>query len=120
MVEGHDGDGDGDGDDGGQRMAEGHNTTAKRDCGHDEDRPSKYTRVGEIMTDQHKLITVTSDTNILQAIQLMTENHIRHVPVIDGKIVGMISIVDVVRAMVEQQSGEVNKLNEFIKGEYYC
>ncbi|XP_028088444.1 CBS domain-containing protein CBSX3, mitochondrial-like isoform X1 [Camellia sinensis] len=83
-------------------------------------RPSKYTRVGEIMTDQHKLITVTSDTNILQAIQLMTENHIRHVPVIDGKIVGMISIVDVVRAMVEQQSGEVNKLNEFIKGEYYC
>ncbi|XP_028088446.1 CBS domain-containing protein CBSX3, mitochondrial-like isoform X2 [Camellia sinensis] len=102
MVEGHDGNGDGDG--GGQRMAKGHNTTARQDCGHDE----------------HKLITVTSDTNILQAIQLMTENHIRHVPVIDGKIVGMISIVDVVRAMVEQQSGEVNKLNEFIKGEYYC
>ncbi|GMP44959.1 hypothetical protein CsSME_00013667 [Camellia sinensis var. sinensis] len=84
-----------------------------------EDRPSKYTRVGEIMTDQHKLITVTSDTNILHAMQLMTENHIRHVPVIDGKIVGMISIVDVVRAVVEQQSGEVKKLNEFIKGEYY-
>ncbi|KAK3022101.1 hypothetical protein RJ639_045945, partial [Escallonia herrerae] len=99
-----------------------------------QDRSSKYTRVAEIMTDQdislcliscpsltfelqqNKLITVTSDTNILHAMQLMTENQIRHAPVIDGRIVGMISIVDVVRAVVEQQSGEVKRLNEFIKG----
>ncbi|KAK2994160.1 hypothetical protein RJ640_020965 [Escallonia rubra] len=68
---------------------------------------------------QNKLITVTSDTNILHAMQLMTENQVRHAPVIDGRIVGMISIVDVVRAVVEQQSGEVKQLNEFIKGGYY-
>ncbi|KAL2894684.1 CBS domain-containing protein CBSX3 mitochondrial [Bienertia sinuspersici] len=37
-----------------------------------EDRLAKYTRVGEIMTDKDKLITVTSDTNILHAMQLMT------------------------------------------------
>ncbi|GLU04458.1 hypothetical protein SLE2022_216030 [Rubroshorea leprosula] len=80
---------------------------------------SKYTRVGEIMTDENKLITVTSDTNILRAMQLMTDNHIRHVPVINGKIVGMISIVDVVRAVVEQQTGELKRLNDFIKGKYY-
>ncbi|CAL5349276.1 unnamed protein product [Camellia sinensis] len=67
---------------------------------------------------EHKLITVTSNTNILHAMQLMTENHIRHVPVIDENIVGMISVVDVVRAVVEQQSGEVKRLNEFIKGGY--
>lgn len=84
-----------------------------------QERPSKYTKVGEIMTDENKLITVTSDTNILRAMQLMTDNHIRHVPVIDGKIVGMISVVDVVRAVVEQQNGELKRLNEFIKGEYY-
>ncbi|CAL0327022.1 unnamed protein product [Lupinus luteus] len=78
-----------------------------------------YTKVGQIMTHENNLITVTSDTNILQAMQLMTENHIRHVPVIDGKIVGMISIVDVVRAVMEQQSGELKKLNDYIKGEYY-
>ncbi|KAL3505309.1 hypothetical protein ACH5RR_035150 [Cinchona calisaya] len=83
------------------------------------DRSSKYTKVGEIMTDQNRLITVTSDTNILRAMQLMTENHIRHVPVIDGKIVGMISIVDVVRAVVGQQSGEMKRMNGFINGEYY-
>ncbi|GAA0161417.1 hypothetical protein LIER_17741 [Lithospermum erythrorhizon] len=82
-------------------------------------RPSKNTRVGDIMTDQDKLITVTSETNILQAMQLMTENHIRHVPVIDGKIVGMISITDVVRAVVGQQSGDMQRMNDFIKGEYY-
>ncbi|ESW08595.1 hypothetical protein PHAVU_009G058600 [Phaseolus vulgaris] len=78
-----------------------------------------YTQVGQIMTDENNLITVTSDTNILQAMKIMTENHIRHVPVIDGKIVGMISIVDVVRAVMEQQSGELKRLNDYIRGEYY-
>ncbi|XP_057731769.1 CBS domain-containing protein CBSX3, mitochondrial [Arachis stenosperma] len=78
-----------------------------------------HTQVGEIMTNEQNLITVTSDMNILQAVRLMTENSIRHVPVIDGKIVGMISIVDVVRAVMEQQNGELKRLNDYIKGEYY-
>ncbi|KAL3840299.1 hypothetical protein ACJIZ3_024890 [Penstemon smallii] len=47
------------------------------------------------------------------------DNHIRHVPVIDGKIIGMISIGDVVRAVLEQQHGEMKRLNEFIHGDYY-
>ncbi|XP_075517023.1 CBS domain-containing protein CBSX3, mitochondrial isoform X2 [Primulina tabacum] len=84
-----------------------------------QDRSSKHTQVKDIMTNQDKLISVTSDTGILNAMQVMTENHIRHIPVIDGKLVGMISIVDVVRAVVEQQGGEVRRLNEFIRGEYY-
>lgn len=50
---------------------------------------------------------------------MSTENHIRHAPVIDGKLVGMISIKDVVRAVVEQQSGELKRLTGYIKGEYY-
>ncbi|KAL5713427.1 CBS domain-containing protein cbsx3 [Ranunculus cassubicifolius] len=82
-------------------------------------RQSKWTKVGEIMTEENKLITVTSDTNILKAMRLMTENQIRHMPVIDMKIVGMISIVDVVRAVVDQQKEEVKRLNDFIKGVYY-
>ncbi|KAK1399258.1 Cystathionine beta-synthase (CBS) family protein [Heracleum sosnowskyi] len=84
-----------------------------------QERSAKYTKVMEVMTGQNKLIAVTSDTNILQAMQLMTENQIRHIPVIDGRIVGMISIVDVVRAVVGQQTGEMKRLNEFIKGDYY-
>ncbi|ONK68383.1 uncharacterized protein A4U43_C05F10850 [Asparagus officinalis] len=82
-------------------------------------RSSKATSVGEIMTDENKLISVNSDTNILQAMQLMAEKHIRHVPVIDQKVVGLISMVDVVRAVVDQQQEEVKRLNAFIKGEYY-
>ncbi|KAK3425364.1 CBS domain-containing protein CBSX3, mitochondrial isoform X1 [Eucalyptus grandis] len=82
-------------------------------------RSSKQTRVGQIMTVENNLITVSSDTNILKAMQLMTEHHIRHVPVINSKIVGMISIVDVVQAVVQQQRGELKRLNDFIKGEYY-
>ncbi|KAJ0989074.1 hypothetical protein J5N97_007430 [Dioscorea zingiberensis] len=82
-------------------------------------RSSHTARVGEIMTDENKLVSVSPDTNILQAMQLMTDNRIRHVPVIDHKVVGMISIVDVVRAVVEQQREEVKKLNEFIRGDYY-
>lgn len=50
---------------------------------------------------------------------MLIENQIRHIPVINGRIVGMISIVDVVRAVVGQQTGEVKRLNEFIKGDYY-
>ncbi|CAN6582626.1 unnamed protein product [Malus baccata var. baccata] len=84
-----------------------------------QERSPIYTRVGEIMTNENQLITVTSDMNVLQAMQLMTENHIRHAPVIDGKLVGMISIKDVVRAVVEQQSGELKRLTGYIKGEYY-
>lgn len=50
---------------------------------------------------------------------LFAENHIRHAPVIDGKIVGVISIVDVVRTVVQQQHQEMERLNEFIRGDYY-
>nr|GEZ79728.1 hypothetical protein [Tanacetum cinerariifolium] len=46
-----------------------------------------------------QVVTVTSDTNVYQAMRLMS----------DGRIVGMISMADVVRAVVDQQSGEVNK-----------
>lgn len=49
---------------------------------------------------------------------MSTEYHIRHVQVIDGKLVGVISIKDVGRAVGEQQSGELKRLNGYIKGEY--
>ncbi|XP_078151775.1 CBS domain-containing protein CBSX3, mitochondrial-like [Carex rostrata] len=84
-----------------------------------EDRPSKETHVSEIMTDENKLVTVNSDTNILKAMELIADKHIRHVPVIDKRVVGVISIVDVVKVIVDQQNQEVKRLNDFIRGEYY-
>nr|ACU14498.1 unknown [Glycine max] len=79
-------------------------------------RSSKSTKVGDIMTEENKLITVTPDTKVLQAMQLMTDNRIRHIPVIDEKgMIGMVSIGDVVRAVVREHRQEVERLNAFIQ-----
>lgn len=50
---------------------------------------------------------------------MFADKHIRHVPVIDAKVVGMVSIVDVVRAIVEQQREEVKRMKDFVTGDYY-
>uniref|UniRef100_J3L266 CBS domain-containing protein n=1 Tax=Oryza brachyantha TaxID=4533 RepID=J3L266_ORYBR len=82
-------------------------------------RSSEETRVGDIMTEEDKLITVSSNTNILRAMELMTDRHIRHVPVFDEKVVGMITIGDVVKTIVDQQHQEVKELKKYIRGDYY-
>ncbi|XP_062171593.1 CBS domain-containing protein CBSX3, mitochondrial [Alnus glutinosa] len=82
-------------------------------------RSSKSTKVGDIMTEENKLITVTPDTKVLRAMQLMTDNRIRHIPVIDGKgMIGMVSIGDVVRAVVSEHREELDRLNAYIQGGY--
>ncbi|KAJ6808723.1 CBS domain-containing protein CBSX3, mitochondrial [Iris pallida] len=82
-------------------------------------RSSKSTKVGDIMTEENKLITVTPDTKVLRAMQLMTDNRIRHIPVIDDKVmIGMVSIGDVVRAVVSEHREELNRLNAYIQGGY--
>ncbi|KAK9122463.1 hypothetical protein Syun_020080 [Stephania yunnanensis] len=82
-------------------------------------RSSKSTKVGDIMTEENKLITVTPDTKVLKAMQLMTDNRIRHIPVInDKKMIGMVSIGDVVRAVVSEHREELNRLNAYIQGGY--
>ncbi|KAE8733497.1 CBS domain-containing protein CBSX3 [Hibiscus syriacus] len=82
-------------------------------------RSSKSTKVGDIMTEENKLITVTPETKVLQAMQLMTDNRIRHIPVINDKeMIGMVSIRDAVRAVVSEQRAELDCLNAFIQGGY--
>ncbi|KAF3454765.1 hypothetical protein FNV43_RR05213 [Rhamnella rubrinervis] len=82
-------------------------------------RSSKSTKVGDIMTEENKLITVTPDTKVLRAMQLMTDNRIRHIPVINERgMIGMVSIGDVVRAVVSEHREELNRLNAYIQGGY--
>lgn len=82
-------------------------------------RSSKSTKVGDIMTEENKLITVKPDTKVLRAMQLMTDNRIRHIPVIDDKgMIGMVSIGDVVRAVVSEHREELDRLNAYIQGGY--
>nr|GLL30869.1 CBS domain-containing protein CBSX3, mitochondrial-like [Ipomoea trifida] len=82
-------------------------------------RSSKSTKVGDIMTEENKLITVAPQTKVLKAMQLMTDNRIRHIPVIDDSgMVGMVSIGDVVRAVVTEHRVELDRLNAYIQGGY--
>lgn len=71
--------------------------------------------VGDYMT--RDLITCTSQTNVEQVLQQMTEGRFRHVPVVeDGKLTGLVSIGDVVKAQLSQLAMEKDALQGMIMG----
>ena len=74
---------------------------------------SKDTLLDEVMT--KKLVTVTRDDKIDQCMEIMTEKKIRHLPVLENKkIIGIISIRDVLKIMIEEQKELINHLQKFI------
>jgi CBS domain-containing protein len=80
-------------------------------------RASRDTRVDEIMT--RDVITVHADTSLGECLQLVTDRGIRHLPVTDGeKILGLVSIGDLVRAVVAQQAETITSLKSFIGSDY--
>jgi CBS domain-containing protein len=71
------------------------------------------TQVRDVMT--APLVVITPETEVEEAMALMTDRRIRHVPVVaDGNVVGMISIGDLVRLQSEEQSFQVRYLTEYI------
>ena len=59
--------------------------------------------------------TGTPDTTVVQAMELMTDGRFRHLPILqDGKLVGIISIGDVVKARLMQQALEVDSLKAYV------
>jgi CBS domain-containing protein len=80
-------------------------------------RTSKDTLVSDIMT--YNLVTVNSRESLETCMQIMTERKIRHLPVIDeGKLSGIISIGDIVKAIIDYQKIEINDLKSYISGSY--
>jgi CBS domain-containing protein len=78
---------------------------------------SKDTQIGEIMTENP--VTITSDNSIEECMQVMTDRFIRHLPVVDaGKVVGMISIGDVVSFIIDEQKGIIEDLELYITGHH--
>jgi CBS domain-containing protein len=76
-------------------------------------RTSHETRVSDVMT--ARVITVGPDWSAAQCMALMTERHIRHLPVTeDEELIGVISIGDVVRAVVEEQQFTISSLESYI------
>lgn len=79
------------------------------------DRQSKDTAVDVIMTSPVR--TVTEDQDIDECMELMTEGRFRHLPVVDGEtVIGLISIGDVVRAVIESQAELIGDLERYITG----
>jgi CBS domain-containing protein len=71
--------------------------------------------VKEIMTSN--VISVRPDQSIDDCMEIMTSKHIRHLPVLeDNKLIGMVSIGDVVKAMVSEREHTIEQLKNYITG----
>jgi CBS domain-containing protein len=82
-----------------------------------EGKSSKETESKDIMTKD--LYVVTPQTTVDECISLMTEKRMRHLPVLDkGKLTGLVSIGDVVKAIIKEQRIEIEYLNDYIMGKY--
>jgi len=80
-------------------------------------RQSQDTPVRDIMTTQ--IYGVHHDTTADECMALMTDKRIRHLPVCkDGKLVGIVSIGDVVKAVITQQKVTIENLENYIMGKY--
>lgn len=76
-------------------------------------RSSRTTAVKQIMSD--KVVCVTPDDSVNLCMQLMTDKRIRHLPVLDNdELVGVISIGDVVKSVIENQKNEIDSLRDYI------
>jgi len=77
-------------------------------------RASRDTRVREVMTE--KVFVITPDTSSGECMVHMTDRHIRHLPVVEGaRVVGVISIGDVVRAVIDDLRFTVRQLETYIR-----
>jgi CBS domain-containing protein len=77
------------------------------------DRLSKQTKVSDIMT--ASVLTVSPETTVVECMGIMTERKVRHLPVLDdGRLAGVISIGDVVKAVIAQQRSLIEQLEHYI------
>jgi CBS domain-containing protein len=78
-------------------------------------RPAATTTVGEVMTT--KVAVVDPMKTVEECMALMTHMHVRHLPVMaDGKLVGMISIGDLVKSIIAEQRFVIEQLESYIYG----
>ncbi|MEQ8313124.1 MAG: CBS domain-containing protein [Gammaproteobacteria bacterium] len=79
------------------------------------DRSSKATAVRDIMSTD--VITASSTDGVEPTLSVMTDNRIRHLPVVDdGKVAGMISMGDLVKDIIDNQQSTIEQLENYIRG----
>ena len=77
---------------------------------------SRDTTVGEIMTE--KVVYVRPEQSVEDCMALMTDKHVRHLPVLkDGQLLGIISIGDVVKSIITEQEFIIAQLENYITGQ---
>ena len=80
-------------------------------------RSSKDTPVREIMS--HEVVTVNVADTISECMRLMTDSRVRHLPVMEGKkMMGLVSIGDLVRGIISAQTATIEFLEKYITGDY--
>ena len=78
-------------------------------------RSSHDTPVGDIMTSP--AVSVTPEDTVHRCMQIMTEGRFRHLPVVKGgRVVGMLSIGDLVKAVIQEQTEHIEQLERYIAG----
>jgi CBS domain-containing protein len=78
---------------------------------------SRELKVSEIMS--NPAVTVNPDTTIDECMQCMTEKRCRHLPVVDeGRLVGLVSIGDLVSWIITSQDETIHQLEDYITGKY--
>jgi CBS domain-containing protein len=78
-------------------------------------RSSQDTPVSEIMTSP--AVTVTPAETVHHCMQVMTQGRFRHLPVVEGaRVLGILSIGDLVKAVIEEQSEHIEQLERYIAG----
>jgi CBS domain-containing protein len=70
---------------------------------------------GDLMT--HAPTTTSPDSSVADAMEIMSDGRFRHLPVMEnGKLIGLVSIGDVVKARIDQQEHEVDSLRAYVVG----
>lgn len=78
-------------------------------------RSSSTTAVREIMSSP--VFTLPPDSTVDEAMRLMTDHRIRHLPVVaNGRVLGVVSIGDLVKSVIEDQRHTIDELNSYIRG----
>ncbi len=82
------------------------------------EKSSRDTLVKDVMV--KRLFSVTPEDDAEDCMKLMTEQHVRHLPVFkDANLIGIISIGDVVKAVIEDQKTTIDHLENYISGGYH-
>ena len=80
---------------------------------------SRKTLVKEIMTPVSRMFTISPEAPVEESMVIMTQKHVRHLPVYDGsQFHGIVSIGDIVKTIIEDKDAMIEQLHNYISGKY--